>query len=708
MASFGRHVCSHPLFEASISCSTWARLALSSPSSLPEASLRRTLDRCNDYNHALQTASPYSAAIIAHATSFSYHAGILCYTTNTGLRVLDFNNCGRGRATEKVLSNDVFVEHLVQGYADDIVTLVGDFGTHGNHLFAVNVSQKFNQPLTTWRSRMVLCVELRSTNRLFVRHNSRYLVVGTHSATGDDDHHEWLLERYDLASGKPVTKEPLQLRNLFGSDIGSTICFGLYGGRFYAVTNQTSIETEEVDWTSYYEVIDIDVSDPHPDCTIWGIWRRQHLEGPINDAWTDLGFQIDHRTGELLIVECRKEWVDGGSRSIRTYYTQSFQRAKKVDLRLARRHPPGDQMARTLDEKSNSRYEEPNTRVGRYVHAEFPLEQNESSGGGEGNVKEYIRAKTKWNGYHFNAQCFVDLVTEEVRVDGEWRPKERIKLRVVSRDGLSPLVPDVEGVCPESIRAVEGAWPNRMLVRPRVKDRDREEMEDGEEAYSKSRVYLWPPDDLGSQDLLDVLCPGGRAGDVKACLGDEGIVYMAGPVTGGERALVFVSFDPMFGFDGMRRVDGSPVCARGVDVKPPALATRVGMNRLPSVNVVGMVRGTKRANEDGRSDGQEMADRTKRVKVKTDCDHAGFDTAMIVGGGQGVSTTALPSPPLTMTSSSPSSVARDEHFPSVSPSQLGRSSDPGGSPNPIMNGRRLTQWREKAMYLSIRKGFWLR
>ncbi|KAK4942165.1 hypothetical protein LTR10_018057 [Elasticomyces elasticus] len=684
---------------------------------------------------------------MAHATSFSYHAGILCYTTNAGLRVLDFNDRVWGRATEKVLGNDVFVEHFIgvakaqgkadgldreslrgvkiQGYADDILTLVGDFGMHGDHLFAVNISETFNQPLTTWRSRMVLCVELRSTNRLFVRHNSRYLVVGTHSATGDDDHHEWLLQRYDLVSGKPVTKEPLQLRNFFGSDIGSTVCFGLYGDRFYAVTNQTSIETEEVDWTSYYQVIDFDVSDPHPDCTVWGIWRRQHLEGPINDAWTDLEFQTDHRTGELLIVECRKEWVDGGSRSIRTYYTQSFERAKRVDLRLARRHPPGDQMARTLDEKSNSRYEEPNTRVSRYVHAEFPAEQDGDGGSSGGMaVKEYIRAKTKWNGYHFNAQCFVDLVTEEVMVDGEWRPKERIKLRVVSRDELSPLVPDTEDAGPGSRQCTAGVQSDRMLVRPRVKDRDGEEMQDGEEAYSKSRVYLWPPDDMVQQEVWDILCPGGRAGDVKASLGDEGIVYMAGPMTGGERALVFVSFDPTFGFEGMRRLDGSVALAKSVNNKIPALS-----------NTTGKMRGVKRGSG-YVVDGEEMADRMKRVKVNTDCDQAGLrgmtgasgqrslasptgdfnsspgamGTATALSGGRRVSTMALPSPSptLTMTGASPSSSMRDEHFPTVSPSRLSGVGDTGRISNPVLNGKRLTQWREKAMYLSINQGFWLR
>lgn len=551
--------------QASTSYSTWARLALSTG----HFSLRQTLGRCDDRRHALQTASPFSACIIGYATSFSYHAGILCYSTCTSLRVLNFNN---RRTTEKVLGSDVFTNHVfaasgredgvglealqsiqIHEYASDIVTLACDFGLHGEHIFAVNISDRYHQASqstpSSRRSRVLLCTRLRSSCKLFVRHNDRYLILGTHSAPSEHHYHEWLLQGYDLETSKQITKEPLQLREFFGSEIGITVCFTIHQDKFYALTNQTSHESEEVDWTSYYQFISFHLQDPCPNLTIRAIWRRQHLEGPINDAWTDLVFQQDHRSGELLIVECRKEWVNGGSRSIRTYYTQPFDRATHAELDEGLRHPPDDPLSRTLDKTSNSRWEKPKPRVSRHVHAEFRKDVDEG-------FKEYIRAKTKWNEYDFNAQSFVDLVVDEVRNEGDWRPKERVKVRVVSRDELSPLVPDA------------GCRGSRAsIVRWRTQDKDGMAMEDGEEAFSHSRVSLWPPDDA-PQGLQDILCPSGRSGEVKALLGDEGIVYMAGPLREAgspERALIFVSFDPTFGFEGMRRLDGSFATPKGRD-----------------------------------------------------------------------------------------------------------------------------------------------
>jgi hypothetical protein len=71
------------------------------------------------------------------------------------------------------------------------------------------------------------------------------------------------------------------------------------------------------------------------------------------------------------------------------------------------------------------------------VHAEFQL-------GAEERTKEYIQAKTKWNGHHFNAQSFVDLVTDEFTADGQWRLRERVSVRVVCRSELKLLVPDMD------------------------------------------------------------------------------------------------------------------------------------------------------------------------------------------------------------------------------------------------------------------------
>jgi hypothetical protein len=708
-----------------------------------QANFRQTLGRIEDCRNALQHAFPYSACTIAYASSFAYHAGILCYTAAGNLRILNFNH---RRGTEKVLEGNVLVNHVlvtrsegalidleslqslqVLDYANDTAVLYCDFGAFGQYVFAVDISEgrpssrPSSEPRDGRHPRVRLCVPVRSPNKLFVRHSSHFFVMGSHSATGSHGHHEWLIQVFNLDKGEAVNVEPLQLQDFYGSEIGSTVCFIIHDGCFYAVTNQTSFESEEVDWTSYYHVVQFSLEDPFPELVIHGIYRRQHLEGPINDAWTDLGFQIDQCTGELLLVECRKEWVNGGSRSIRSYYTQSMNSAKRKNLSEALRHPPtADRLISTLDEHSNSKYEEPEVRINRYVHAEFPAINEEGA-------REYIRAKTKWNGYDFNAQSFVDLVTDEYIPEGGWKPQQRLRLRVVSRRELCPLIRDETSTSPTS-----------LIIRPRIINREREQIDDSERAFSPSQVYLWPPDDA-PQELHDILCPGGRAGDVKAILGDEGLIYMAGPVRPGssERALVFICFDPTFGFNGMKRLDGSfAVAKRDMKRKSDEVDQEVAIS-LSMANQI----------SSGTSNLAELTKRPKihemdsHLSVKPSCStptEAKMEVDVgVLAQGDGTSQALgldLPSP-LCLVSQAPASWRPElpsdlpSHSPAAcsssmrTPSPSAASSPPTAvpcKPERSANGKckdkgkakgkssTLSTWRENAAYLGIGEGFWLR
>lgn len=660
----------------------------------------------------------------------------MCYTTSSQLRILDFNH---RPSSEKIFGHTFFRSFLaspkqgavkvelecfrslqLQGYADNIAVLTCHLGIYGPHLFAVNISEDFNEssPATTnvRRSRIVLSTPLISNKKLFVRHNSRHIIWGTHSATGDEGNHEWLLYRHDLATPNIVSKDPLQLRNFYGGEIGSTVSFTIYEDHFYAVTNQTSFETEEVDWTSYYHVVKFRLDVVDPEVVPRMIWRRQHLEGPINDAWTDLGFQIDHRTGELLIVECRKEWVDGSSRCVRTYYSQPLQRAILVDADVILRAPPDDPLRRTLDEKNKSHYEDSHVRIERYVHSEYA--RHGSGEDAKERKKEYIRAKTKWNGYDFNRQCFVDLVSEDVADEGSWRPRERLRVRVVSRKEINPLVldenEDERGNECEDVMGQGQNGDSKYRVRPRVKDKDGVEMRDGEEKFTSSEIALWPGDGMEvPRDLDDILCPGGKAGEVKAVLGDEGIVYLAGPADGtkaGERALVFVCFDPTFGFDGMKRVDGSMVVqrGRGRDVVGGNIGVGNSDKKRKGDSVaVGIL------DEGGMSMmGHGLVERTKRVKNE---DATEYETGF--RGFDGRQYTSVPgmSTTMTETSSSPSLIGLEDVASITTPAPT-RTPDvcrDDGSVNvktkpKASNAMMRPTWREKAAHISIGKGFWLR
>ncbi|KIW41629.1 uncharacterized protein PV06_07168 [Exophiala oligosperma] len=742
--------------HASILHSPWTQLALSAP----DGSFRTTIDRVSLCNDAFQTALPYSVSVVGHATSFSYHGGIVCYTTSSQLRILDLNH---RPTSEKVFGHAFFRSFLaspkrgaitvelecfrslqLQGYADNVAVLTCHLGVYGPHLFAVNISEDFNESSRATnnvrRSRIVFSTPLVSNKKLFVTHNSRHIVWGTHSATGDEGHREWLLYRHELATPDVPSKEPLQLRNFYGSEIGSTASFTIHENYFYAVTNQTSFETEEVDWTSYYHVVKFHLDLVDPDVVPRMVWRRQHLEGPINDAWTDLGFQVDHCTGELLIVECRKEWVDGGSRCVRTYYSQPLQRAVLLDAHAILRAPPDDPLRRTLDEKNKSHYEDSHVRIERYVHSEYARHGGDCGEDARDRKKEYLRAKTKWNGYDFNRQCFVDVVSEEVTDEGSWRPRERLRVRVVSRKGIGPLVLDDEGDHGrgnEQHEVMQKSGSKYYRVRSRVKDKDGLDLRDGEEKFTPSEIVLWPRGGVEvPRDLEDVLCPGGKAGEVKAVLGYEGIVYLSGPADltkGGERALVFVCFDPTFGFDGMRRVDGSMVAQRGGG--SGKAVGKGGEGRGDS--------GKKRKNESVTSvvvaadgGGTSMVghglvvERAKRVKNEngTESDEAGF---------RGVDerrqyTTSVPR--MSVTSSSSASLimgALDDGPPFVTATSTPTrtpdlSRDGGGdvitsgdgniktkskstaAATTTASGTTRSTWRERAAHISIGKGFWLR
>ena len=209
-----------------------------------------------------------------------------------------------------------------------------------------------------------------------------------------------------------------------------------------------------------------------------------------------------------------------------------------------------DQVSRLVNKEDNpdARYEEqPRPRTDKCVHREYAEDY-------DGEKKEYLRGKTKFASYDLTCDggAFVDLVVDEVEDGGGWRKKEKIGLRVVSRLPTSPL-------------ELDHTMPQRFMVRKRIKDRSGEAIEDPGQRFTESEIFNWSPaaDMAASEELKEVMCPGGRVGEMAAKLGFEGLVYLAGKSNeNGERHLVFVSFDSGFGFEGMRRMDGTAVQSR--------------------------------------------------------------------------------------------------------------------------------------------------
>ena len=116
----------------------------------------------------------------------------------------------------------------------------------------------------------------------------------------------------ELSNGRNLTSNPLILEDFAGSDIGQTVCFEIYQGQLYAVTNQVNFDEDEEmgSWVSFYVWACLPPTSDLERPRLRKIWRRLHIEEPINDTWTTISLRKDESTGRLLILECRREWKE--------------------------------------------------------------------------------------------------------------------------------------------------------------------------------------------------------------------------------------------------------------------------------------------------------------------------------------------------------------------------------------------------------------
>ena len=494
---------------------------------------------------------------MAYGTAFAYNEGVLCYRTNDQIRVLDIHGCSR---TEVCVDTSRWKGHLTRTHPNE--SLSGDLHPGISHLSYTRgilaCTLEISETDETWlvvldlnhpedpdiemKRRLLLREHLTCTTKLFIRHDGWHLYYGTHSALGSHGHHEWNIQGFDLTTGHRLTEKHLQLVGFFGSELGSTVCFGIHNGFFHAISNQTSLEVEEVDWTSQYHCIQFALDEPNPNLTPRKLWRRQHKEGPINDSWTELSLQKDEQTDELLIVECRKEYMGGGSVNVRTYYTQPLSLSDDEEVPKNFGFPTNDPLTKTLDDNSNPNYEPAKKRIQRYCHPEYPLSRVDTS---KYTSREFILAKTKFRTYSPATSSFIDLVNDPISRPGLARLHDRIRLRIASRVQKSPLIEDPDK-------------PDHFLIRPKELNEIGVPIERSEEDFHPTELQdLWPPNDPPTE-LFDVLYPGGRVGQLDAMADDNAIVYMTGPSAthpNGERAIVLINFDPAWKHDGLRKVD---------------------------------------------------------------------------------------------------------------------------------------------------------
>lgn len=517
---------------------------------------RSAVSRLFDIKEAFATAQPYSAAVLAHASTFLYNGGSLCYVHGEEVRVLDVHGSGR---TEQALNIGNILPRAVGCSPSDDTRLSLMHYNEGILAFLVELPDRDEAWLLAMdvrpnarNGRLRLRTPLQSTRRLFVRHNSSYLYYGTHSSLGYHGYQEWAINCADLKTGRHTTGKSVELEDFAGNEIGQTVCFGVHHDHLYAVSTQVNFEEEEVDWTSFYLWICLspggEMKQTRPDQPPRRpnqIWRRQHREGPINDSWTDLSLRNDEETERLTILECRREWRHGGSENCRTYYMQALPSPEEIcqgngqtyNSDATPNELPDEQITKTLDSTSKPNYERPRKRLRRHYHTEY------QRGCEPSHRRDFILARTKFRSYNLSASTFFDLVNDPDPNSDDLVPRDRLRLRTVSRKRKCPI--DEAG---------EEGEPG-LLFRPDAEDSNGRLIENSEERFTSRGIHMWPPDDA-PPELNELLCPSKRTGEVYAIADERSLLYSVDQdgIGEGNQAIILVNFDPCIQLRGLKRL----------------------------------------------------------------------------------------------------------------------------------------------------------
>lgn len=502
---------------------------------------------------AFATARPYSVLVLGYGNACLYQCGVLCYISHENIRILNVHNASE---TEHVIHFPTLISHALGGaggnssgeltllnYSDRILACSYETGSDA-WLIAVDVGPRRATP-----RRIRAVVLLETTEKLFVRHDTEYLYYGTHSGLASHGHHEWIIKGLKMrvpSAGTVNTvvqtsEHDLQLSNLVGSDMGCTVTFEIHQGYFYALSNQTSFDVEEVDWTSYYHCLRFSLGEQRKDRIEVDreIWRRQHIEGPINDSWTDLGLRSDEGSGKLLIVECRREWKGGGSQSQRTFYTQSITFPAPSEIQSATDQqsplsetgsartplirqalPADDPLTSTIDENNKPHWAPPKIRLPREEHRE---EQAEGEPRGT-----FTLSKTKYRTYNPSCASFLDIVLDDRPTQSPCSrlARPQVRLRIGSRKPASPLNDDGTLRTPdldlESGKPIPGS----------------------EDRFTDRGIRMWPPDDAPAE-LLEILNPSTDLRDLQGWSDERSVLYTVPAASApGPKAIVLINFDP--------------------------------------------------------------------------------------------------------------------------------------------------------------------
>ncbi|OBR07463.1 F-box domain-containing protein [Colletotrichum higginsianum IMI 349063] len=521
----------------------------------------RCLRRLVKIQNAVATAAPYSAAIAAHADDFIYCDGMLCYTQGyESLRLLHLHGSADSEIVIDIRTLLLSIPGLGIGNSK--------FKFRPVHFACGIVSCLYNPPKTGGRSRLVIidvrqrklltAHVLESTSKLFARNNKECLYYGTHSMIGDDGFKRWVLRRFDICKEQWAAGR-LDLEDLVGSDVGSTVCFEVIDNNFYGISSLNTFDVYEADWTSHYcgfrlpvgslEAKDMQLTSEN------AMWRRQHEEGPIDDRWSTLQLEKDQVTGNIMVSECRREWLVDECSSTRTSY--------RTELIFSNRRNRANDSDSDSDPESDAESNEvPPTHscsTGTVVQANKQRESSTFHRGDDGSTTPAITLSQCFiRSYNHSCETFIDLVNDPVASDSMMR---RPQLRSISR--------------------FSHARNNHGLQWSPADGAGRGDLQ----PCTLNKISWWPPKTDTRQknvclsELDSILNPKGHNAysPISGVMDDRSIVYAVGPrAPHSTRPLVFISFDPAIRLPNLNNWPGGPTTpprtqskAQGDDVTSP-------------------------------------------------------------------------------------------------------------------------------------------
>ncbi|OKL62820.1 hypothetical protein UA08_01701 [Talaromyces atroroseus] len=538
-------------------------------------SFRQAIGRLHDTRQAVAMAQPYSVAVLSYAKTFIYREGVLSYVTDNEIRVLDVHTAGRKEQVvdvQNVLRRVIprFCQHEAESrsaaaqlsflhYSSGILAVLVEVGDPNAWLILLDVTPGGSkQPKGYKPGRLRFVTQLTCTRRLFVRHNSAHLFYGVNSSVDASGELLWAVYWADLTRDNraAVDTQPTVLDKLAGTELGHNVCFEIFDNHLYAVSNiiDSDEEEEALNWRSFYEWACIPPACGRRRAHARRIWRRDHLEGPINDTWTEMSLRLDEATGQPMILECRREWREGGSDHVRTYYAEPLPRVAELGSTApdeAEHAPPPTTHSPSFPPNlirggagpSNINFAAPSQlplngptkadlqlhrRPGRHVHSEYSASCS--------TKRDFILAKTKYRTYNLSACAFIDLVNDPEPNHSFGAATDRVRLRINARkrkyaeDEASPFHVD----------HCAGGGKRRRQNDPRIEP----------DAAASDGVRLWPPENA-DEELIKLLCPSRQATNIHAVADERSLIYSVDTQTQ-QQAIVLISFDPQIRLPCMR------------------------------------------------------------------------------------------------------------------------------------------------------------